>query len=79
MLDWEFKYSDWRAAAPLFGCIRVENWGDDKWMVSYSVPGFSDRLIKDDFYSAEQAKAAAQEYVANGIREFLRLHKKEQS
>lgn len=48
-----------RAKSPLFGTIRVENYGDC-FTVAYSVPGFSDTFTPGEFPSIEAAKAAAQ-------------------
>lgn len=76
MLDWVFRYGAWHAPAPLFGRIRVEDYGSGLWLVNYSVPGFCDTFVEGEFPSAEQAKAAAQERVALRLREFLYDDKK---
>ena len=48
-----------RAAAPLFGTIRVENYGAG-FAISWSVPGFSDVFCDGRWPTIEAAKAAAQ-------------------
>lgn len=49
----------YRAPAPLFGHIRVEQWGDD-WVVNWSVPGFSDSFVHGEFIGPYEAMEAAQ-------------------
>ena len=49
----------YRANAPLFGSVRVENYGRG-FNVLWSVPGYCDTLVPGSFASAEAAQAAAQ-------------------
>lgn len=75
MLEWEqLSYNTYRADLPVYGSVRVENFGGKSWGVSVSVPGFSTTLVRGAFPSADQAKAAAQEFVANKVRAFLSGH-----
>jgi hypothetical protein len=70
-LEWEHLGGDfYRAPAPLFGSIRVEKYSDT-FFVNWSVPGFCGALVKGEFPSAEEAKAAAQDHVEMGIQLFL--------
>jgi hypothetical protein len=71
-LVWEALDSSggyFRAAAPLFGTIRIERLGVDRpFFVSWSVPGFCAAFIKGEFPTVEAAKAAAQaDYAARII------------
>lgn len=75
MLEWEqLRHNTYRADLPVYGSVRVENFGGESWGVSVSVPGFSTTLVEGAFPSADQAKAAAQEFVANKVRAFLSGH-----
>jgi len=60
----------WRAPAPLFGSIRVENFCEG-WIVSWSVPGFTDEFAAGKWQSGEEAKAAAQTEYETRIRSAL--------
>lgn len=58
----EFEYlggNSYRAPAPLFGNIRIEQWGED-WHVNWSVPGFSDSFVHGEFIGPDEAMKAAQ-------------------
>ena len=61
-LEWEMLSESgqfYRANAPLFGSVRVENYGGG-FNVLWSVPGYCDTLVPGRFVSAELAQAAAQ-------------------
>lgn len=75
MLEWEpLRSGGYRAELPVYGSVRVENYGGQSWGVGVSVPGYSTTLVEGAFPSAEQAKAAAQEFVAKKVRVFLSGH-----
>lgn len=78
MLEWEqTRYNSYRAELPVYGTVRVENYGGKSWGVNVSVPGYSTTLVEGAFPSAEQAKAAADEFVAKKVRAFLSGESKE--
>lgn len=59
-LGWDDMGGDFaRAAAPLFGNIRVEKYSDN-FTVAWSVPGFTDTLTDGEWATFADAKAAAQ-------------------
>jgi hypothetical protein len=60
----------YRAPAPLFGTIRVENYGHG-WSVAWSVPGYSDELVPGRFRSAANAKSAAEAHHAARVAEMI--------
>jgi hypothetical protein len=69
-LAWEAYGDDqdhWRAPAPLFGNIRVDNYGFG-FEVNWSVPGHTETLVKGMWETADLAKAAAQEHVNAALR-----------
>lgn len=76
-LAWEERYGCFRAPAPLFGHIRVEDYGSGEWMVNYSVPGLSDNLLDNKWPTPEKAKFAAEAYIEMELRDFLEAHKDE--
>lgn len=49
-----------KAAAPLFGNIRCERYGEGGFTISWSVPGFAGQFTLGSFPTLEAAKAAAQ-------------------
>ena len=59
-LVWTQIGSSYRAPAPLFGHIRVEDYALGKWSVLWSAPGICDTFTDGAFYTPEAAKAAAQ-------------------
>lgn len=61
-----------RAAAPLFGSIRLEKFGDE-FLVLYSVPGFSDEFVAGNFDSPQSAMDAAEHEYQRRMEEFLRV------
>lgn len=72
MLEWEKTgYGHYRANLPVYGTVRIENYGGKSWGVNVSVPGYSTTLVEGAFPSADQAKAAADEFVAKKVRAFL--------
>ena len=61
-LAWEMLDEDgnwWRSPAPLFGSIRVENYGSG-FTVNWSAPGITDTLVCGNWPDAKAAQAAAQ-------------------
>lgn len=71
-LEWEHLGGDFhRAKAPLFGNIRIENYGGSEFIVTYSIPGYSDTFTPGKFASADEAKAAAQADYETRIRSAL--------
>ena len=65
-LVWAKSYGDLVADAPLFGRIRIEKYFEG-FIVTYSVPRFSDALIPGRFPSVEAAKAAANAHHAAAV------------
>ena len=63
-LVWEMLDEDgnwWRSPAPLFGSIRVENYGSG-FTVNWSAPGITDTLVCGNWPDAKAAQAAAQSH-----------------
>lgn len=59
-LEWRDRdHGFFVAEAPLFGNIRVENYGED-FHVLYSTPGYCDTFVEGAFRTSDQAKAAAE-------------------
>lgn len=59
-LVWEQFGSSYRAKAPLFGHIRIEDYASGKWAILWSAPGICDTFTPGGFDDPEAAKAAAQ-------------------
>lgn len=61
-LMWEaFGTMAFIAQAPLFGRLRVEQFGrGNTWTVCFSVPGYCDTFLAGEWADADAAKAAAQ-------------------
>lgn len=67
VLTWECLQEDfaYRAEAPLFGSIRVERYSPDaQWEINWSVPGYSEKLVKGSWPTAEAAMRAASDHVS---------------
>lgn len=76
-LEWETigaRKNFSRAKAPLFGNIRVENYGDT-FTVAWSVPGFSDTFTDGDFPTLAAAQAAAEQDYRARIAAALHIDK----
>jgi len=60
-LEWEHLGGNtYRAAAPLFGNLRVERYGTGNWHAAWSVPGSTYAFVEGEFPSHAAAMAAAQ-------------------
>lgn len=60
-LEWENYGTTAVAVAPLFGRLRVDPYGSGgNWIVSFSVPGYSNTFTEGEWPTLEAAKAAAQ-------------------
>ena len=73
-LLWECLYEEFafRAAAPLFGSIRVERFSTSRpWQINWSVPGYCDTLLAGEWADAESAMKAAEEHVAEICQSFV--------
>ena len=59
-LEWEhLGHDNWRAFSPLFGSVRVDNYGHG-CTVNWSVPGYTNEFIPGKWDASDDAKAAAQ-------------------
>ena len=71
-LVWEkLQNGDYRAAAPLFGSVRIECYAADEFVVLWSVPGFCDTVVAGTFLTANDAKAAFHTQYTRRILETL--------
>jgi hypothetical protein len=67
-LQWQtLSERAYRADAPLFGSIRVENYKGHCWSVNWSAPGISDTLIEGEWDTPEAAMRAAEDHVSSEL------------
>lgn len=71
-LKWEHRYGSYRAPAPLFGHIRVEDYGSGRWQVLWSAPGITDLLMDASFQNEIDALVAAENYAKAEVERFLK-------